>query len=434
MREGCCSPCWRDLRDQAGYGAPTRPLTGLAQLAWDEGMLAHGLEVAREAADRPARGRRRQPRAVLAAMLVDLWLLDEAEAVVEDAAAEAGDEPVWGVEIGVLRARLCLAAGRSDRVAEHAEAALAAARVLEAPGPAVSGPARSALSVLALASLRAGDLPRAVRYAKGEPGRWSWGVPAHTRLRSELVAGRIAEARHGAAGAMGPLGGVYAALPRHTAALTCEPAAAAWLVRTAMAAGEPERADTVAEAASRLARRNPGLPAPSVPAVAAVHARGLREGDAEALGRAVAGYADPWARGSAAEDLGVLLGAGDHQRDPATESLRTALACYGTAGATRDAARVRGRLRRLGERRRHWVRTDRPVSGWASLTGTERAVCDLVAQGLTNRNAAAQLFVSEHTVAFHLRQVFRKLGIRSRVELAVLAAQENGHRDGRSLR
>ena len=58
------------------------------------------------------------------------------------------------------------------------------------------------------------------------------------------------------------------------------------------------------------------------------------------------------------------------------------------------------------------------MSGWASLTGTEHAGYDLVAQGLTNRQTAEQMFISEHTVAFHLRQVFRKLNIRSRVELA----------------
>ncbi|MER7132957.1 helix-turn-helix domain-containing protein, partial [Streptosporangium saharense] len=95
-------------------------------------------------------------------------------------------------------------------------------------------------------------------------------------------------------------------------------------------------------------------------------------------------------------------------------------------GALRDAARVRGRLRALGERRRHWVTTEHPVSGWDSLTGTELAVCGLVAEGLTNRQAAEQMFISEHTVAFHLRQIFRKLDIHSRVELTRLALGRGG--------
>lgn len=432
-------PVRRALREQVRRATRTGPapltgggdagtLTDLALLAWDEGRLSYGLELARAAVERPADGpRQQQPRAVLASMLIDLWLLDEAQTTTEIAAAEAGCEPAWAAEIPVLRARLHLAAGRLGSAIEHAQAALAAAGPLGAPLPAST--CSIALSVLATASLRAGDLPGAIRYMERNLARSARGLPPRTRLRSELVAGRINEARDGAAGGMSSLGGLYDALGRHTAVLTSEPTAAAWLVRVAMATGRRQRADDVVDAAENIAWRSPGLPNPSV---AADHARGLRRGDPEALGRAVAGHGDPWARGSAAEDLGVLLGADDGCRDRAVENLRIALACYDAVGATRDAARVRGRLRLLGERRRHWVRRAHPTSGWASLTGTEQAVCDLVSQGLTNRNAAEQMFISEHTVAFHLRQVFRKLGIHSRVELARLSAEESvqhGHRD-----
>jgi DNA-binding CsgD family transcriptional regulator len=54
---------------------------------------------------------------------------------------------------------------------------------------------------------------------------------------------------------------------------------------------------------------------------------------------------------------------------------------------------------------------------WDALTGTERTVAELVAQGLTNREVAARIFLSPHTVSFHLRKVYRKLGVRSRVDL-----------------
>ena len=50
-------------------------------------------------------------------------------------------------------------------------------------------------------------------------------------------------------------------------------------------------------------------------------------------------------------------------------------------------------------------------------------MAELVSQGLTNQQAADQMFISVHTVAFHLRQVFRKLDISSRVELARIAAE-----------
>ena len=63
-----------------------------------------------------------------------------------------------------------------------------------------------------------------------------------------------------------------------------------------------------------------------------------------------------------------------------------------------------------------------PTFGWESLTGTEHSVIELVAQGLTNREAAERLFLSHHTVGYHLRSIFWKLGVHSRVELARLVA------------
>jgi transcriptional regulator of acetoin/glycerol metabolism/DNA-binding CsgD family transcriptional regulator len=66
---------------------------------------------------------------------------------------------------------------------------------------------------------------------------------------------------------------------------------------------------------------------------------------------------------------------------------------------------------------------DRPTFGWSSLTESERSVADLVAGGLTNREAATRLFLSHHTVDAHLRHIYRKLGIRSRVELTRVVAE-----------
>ncbi len=87
-----------------------------------------------------------------------------------------------------------------------------------------------------------------------------------------------------------------------------------------------------------------------------------------------------------------------------------------TLSATWDAARLRGRLRSLGVRRR-LAQSPRHTNGWASLTDAEVAVARLVAQGLSNRDVASRLFVSYHTVSGHLRNVFTKLAINSRVEL-----------------
>jgi DNA-binding CsgD family transcriptional regulator len=60
---------------------------------------------------------------------------------------------------------------------------------------------------------------------------------------------------------------------------------------------------------------------------------------------------------------------------------------------------------------------------WEQLTDSERTVADLVARGLSNRQAAERIFLSPHTVSFHLRKVYRKFGITSRIELARLATE-----------
>lgn len=66
----------------------------------------------------------------------------------------------------------------------------------------------------------------------------------------------------------------------------------------------------------------------------------------------------------------------------------------------------------------------RPKLGWPSLTPSERDVVGLVAEGLSNRQIAERLFLSRYTVETHLKHVFAKLMVESRVELAALAVAE----------
>lgn len=63
--------------------------------------------------------------------------------------------------------------------------------------------------------------------------------------------------------------------------------------------------------------------------------------------------------------------------------------------------------------------------GWDSLTEAELRVIRLVMQGLTNPQIAGRLFVSAQTVKTHMKNVFRKLGVSSRAELAALAARRD---------
>ena len=132
----------------------------------------------------------------------------------------------------------------------------------------------------------------------------------------------------------------------------------------------------------------------------------------------------PLALAAALEDLGLA-----QQRqgtaDSGIDALTEALVLFARAGATTDAARLRSRLRALGIRRRVSA-AEKPATGWAAMTKSELAVAQLVAAGLTNREVAERLFVSPHTVNTHLRQVFAKLEIKSRVDLTRLATERGG--------
>jgi DNA-binding CsgD family transcriptional regulator len=67
----------------------------------------------------------------------------------------------------------------------------------------------------------------------------------------------------------------------------------------------------------------------------------------------------------------------------------------------------------------------RPALGWESLTPTEQAVAQLVAEGLTNGAVARRLYISPHTVNTHLRHAFAKLGVSNRVALAAEVHRTN---------
>jgi DNA-binding CsgD family transcriptional regulator/predicted negative regulator of RcsB-dependent stress response len=193
------------------------------------------------------------------------------------------------------------------------------------------------------------------------------------------------------------------------------------LARIALAAGDGELAVAARASADGRASLNPGVA--SIVGTAA-HVRGLIDDDLAELDAAIKHFQRgprPIALASALEDRGAaLLARGD--RDGAVASFGRALELYAETRASRDETRVRGRLRQLGVRRR-LVSPKRPDTGWEGLTQAELTVVRLVAEGMTNREVARQLYVSPHTINAHLRHAFSKLDINSRVELARLAIE-----------
>jgi DNA-binding CsgD family transcriptional regulator len=105
------------------------------------------------------------------------------------------------------------------------------------------------------------------------------------------------------------------------------------------------------------------------------------------------------------------------RRADARDRLREALEAFERLGADPWADRARAELRAAGAIKRE------PVGDPDELTAQEVRVATAVARGATNREVAAELFLSPKTIEFHLGRVYRKLGIHSRTELAALAAE-----------
>lgn len=198
--------------------------------------------------------------------------------------------------------------------------------------------------------------------------------------------------------------------------------AAVLLVRGALARGDLARAAQLAKSTEQLAR---DCPSDRTIGVAAMHVRGLIEGDPARLDDIADCYHTPMARAQAIEEAARAWASRGGQ-DEALARLRQAYELYERLGSAPAMARVRAELRAAGVRLSHWKRAARPSVGWDSLTDTERRIAELVSSGLSNRQVASQVFLSSHTIAFHLRHIFWKLGVTSRVELAGLAARQAG--------
>jgi DNA-binding CsgD family transcriptional regulator len=124
----------------------------------------------------------------------------------------------------------------------------------------------------------------------------------------------------------------------------------------------------------------------------------------------------PILRAAGAEHYGrLLLSTGE--REAALDHLDAAWDGYDQMGASAPRARVQRLMREAGTRRAKWV-SDHTDVDKASLTEAERRVAYLIASGHTNKSTAKSLGISINTVGTHLRSVYAKLRVQSRVQLA----------------
>jgi len=199
------------------------------------------------------------------------------------------------------------------------------------------------------------------------------------------------------------------------------------LARIGLDGGDREFAHKAAHIADLVAQRNPGVPTLDG---TALHIHGLLTDDPGLLADAVRVLRESPRRllvADALRDLGSTLLVHDRS-DEGVHALVEAAEIYQRAGAVSGSRAVSKLLRSHGIR---GIRINspepRPATGWAALTPTELRVVDLISAGHSNRSAAAELGVSSNTVNTHLRAVFRKLDVKSRVQLTIAYRQHTSN-------
>jgi DNA-binding NarL/FixJ family response regulator len=221
----------------------------------------------------------------------------------------------------------------------------------------------------------------------------------------------------------------------------------AWRGDPAAAAAQLERAAGYAE---QCEWADPGVPNWLDPYLAEAYVTVGRTADARRISGWLRELGERMGRPAltgGASRIDALAAAQDGDRDAAADAARAAVAAHQSSPLRPELARsllVLGRIERRRKSRRQsrdaLVRARELAAGMghrpllaeierelprvaagrsgSELTATERRVADLIADGATNRDAAAALFVSVRTIETHVASIYRKLGVRTRAELA----------------
>ena len=402
------------LRAAEHVGDPTLLTVAIAQLATVEtraaditpGLLERGLEIEDGLDIRLEYNQ--SPRVALARRLIGTAELDRARAILEDLESEAatwGSEELRGVVLRSL-GRVDWLAGRWDAALERTALALEFWEQMQAPhGVALTAYVRALLEVdLGRVEEARASAERGVAISR-ELSDQEWEILSLGALgRLELALGNLIAA-----------GEYMDGLPARLFALGYhDPTAPVWTdaVEVLLGVGELERARGYLDRHETYARRagNPlalGCVARCRGLLAA--AEGDTDAASEALARAVTELEPlpyPLEYGRALLCLGSVHRKAK-RKGAARDALERSEAIFSGLGARLWAEKTVAELRRISGRRR----------GSVSLTETEERVARLAAKGRSNKQIAAELLMSVHTVGAHLSQVYRKLGISSRSEL-----------------
>ena len=317
----------------------------------------------------------------LAGKLANLREFNKAESLIID--VESGlrglPTPVWTAAPAAMRARLYLQAGRI--VDAYREAELAT-RATEPDAVPMLRPL--AYSVLSSASFYMGDLAAATEYLKLAQSDLSDRVVLDSAQYAwtDVLITVKKEGPHAAARL---LFDKYSHLPTLRSLYIEVPSAAPFLVVLARDVGDAELERSVLKTVDSLARDNAGV---SVIGLTAMHANALANGASSALALIIVQSPDPISVALATEELAKLYSG----RAPAEERQTY-------AGVSSQYAAC-----------------------WSTLSDVELRIAYLVSVGMTNRQIGKEIHLSAHTVNYHLRKMYKQLGINTRVELARVAS------------
>ena len=402
------------LAEEAG-DAPVHALA-LAYLVLTRGLLGYGLQ--RELADRvlelDPEGEivvlGESPRNVLGEHFAYVDEFDEARVLLEEVLDQAAERGWLAVQAGALfyLSFLECQSGEFARAHRLAAESVELGRQLDLWNIEPLG-----LRAIALADAQCGRVEPARRSAEAAKARARSIGDVDTLAGSEYVLGFLALSLGDAATAhthLEPAVALIRALgdagPISLLALTSE-------IEALTALGERSQAEVLLRALEEQADRDDR----ARPLALAARSRAIVEADRGNLAAALAsieralaaheGLPDPFERARTQLVQGAILRKA-RKKGEAKVVLEEALASFEALGTPLWAEHARDEISRLGLRR----------SAPGDLTEAEAKVAELAAAGRTNREVAAELFLSVKTVEANLSRIYRKLGVRSRTELA----------------